>query len=72
MKSSTDGNVIFAMLEFGGSFVKALGEAAMRADLENLAKIKKTWPEIWENYQKLAISRLEGELAEAQRYKRPT
>ncbi len=39
-----------AMLKYGGSFVKALAELAVRADPTNLAKIKYTWSEYWEDY----------------------
>lgn len=42
---------IRAMVEQGGSFVKCLGAAASHADRANLAKIKATWPEYWEDYE---------------------
>ena len=45
-----DHKVIKAMLRYGGSFVQCLAECAFRADANNLAKIKATWPEIWEMY----------------------
>lgn len=43
---------IEAMAKYGGSFVKALAEAARRADPQNLAKIKSTWVEYWAEYEK--------------------
>jgi len=43
---------IEAMAKYGGSFVKALAEAARRADPQNLAKIKATWVEYWAEYEK--------------------
>ena len=43
-----------AMTEYGGSFVKALGQAAMKADDENLRLIKITWPGYWERYTEIA------------------
>lgn len=43
-----------AMLRMGGSFVQALGEAARRADLVNLAKLKATFPEYFTKYAELA------------------
>ncbi len=43
---------IEAMMKYGGSFVKALAEAARRADRQNLAKIKSTWVEYWTEYEK--------------------
>lgn len=42
--------VLNAMKRFGGSFVKCLGEAGLRADKENLLKIENTWPEYWSDY----------------------
>ena len=44
---------IEAMVKYGGSFVKALAEAARRADRQNLAKIKATWVEYWTEYEKM-------------------
>lgn len=46
-----DLKVIEAMRKHGGGFVKALAEAAFRADSENLAKIKDAWPEYWKQYE---------------------
>jgi len=43
---------IQAMKRGGGSFVQALGEAARLADHDNLRRIKETWPEYWERYEK--------------------
>ena len=43
---------IQAMKCGGGSFVQALGEAAQRADDDNLRRIKDAWPEYWEGYEK--------------------
>lgn len=42
-----------AMVSGGGSFVKALGVAAMHADEMNLQKIKETWSGYWEIYEKV-------------------
>lgn len=49
-----DYRVVEAMEKYGGSFVKALAEAARRADSTNLAKIKATWPEYWQQYTEMA------------------
>jgi hypothetical protein len=38
---------INTMMEYGGSFVRKLGAAALVADSDNLAKIKTTWPDYW-------------------------
>ena len=54
---------IDAMEKWGGSFVKALGAAARRADGANLEKIKRTWPEYWADYEKRGIELEEIEKA---------
>lgn len=43
-----------AMKHVGGSFVKALGEALMRADTTNRAKILEAFPEYCDQYRKVA------------------
>ena len=40
------------MMSRGGSFVKALGAALMKADAQNTAKISRTWPDYIEEYSK--------------------
>jgi hypothetical protein len=42
------------MMEYGGSFVRKLGAAALVADEQNLRRIKSTWPEYWEQYTRMA------------------
>ena len=49
-----DLEIIEAMETYGGSFAAALALAARRADQENLAKIKATWPELWARYAEMA------------------
>ena len=49
-----DFDVAFKMIEYGGSFVRKLGAAALVADPENLAKIKATWPDYWSQYDRMA------------------
>ncbi len=56
----TDYAVMQAMIAIGGSFMRALGEAAMSADAINLAKLKTAFPEEWENYTELARMRAEA------------
>jgi hypothetical protein len=46
--------IMDAMELFGGSFVKALANAARMADPINLAKIKATWPDYWDTYREMA------------------
>lgn len=41
------------MEKYGGSFVKALAALARHADFQNLAKIKSTWSEYWDKYEKM-------------------
>lgn len=50
----TDWDVVRTMERFGGGFVRALADACHRADPENLAKIKATWPELWAEYAEMA------------------
>jgi hypothetical protein len=42
------------MMEYGGSFVRKLGAAALVADQQNLNRIKATWPEYWSQYTRMA------------------
>jgi hypothetical protein len=49
-----DSDVINTMIEYGGSFVRKLGAAAIVADSENIAKIKATWPDYWAQYSRMA------------------
>jgi len=51
---AADIETIDAMRRYGGGFVKALAEAAARADDENLQLIKGTWAEYWERYAEMA------------------
>lgn len=45
-----DGVIAKRMIERGGHFAAHLGEALMVADLSNVRKIKKGWPEYWEKF----------------------
>ena len=49
-----DSDVIRTMMEYGGSFVRKLGAAALVADQQNLNRIKATWPEYWDQYSRMA------------------
>lgn len=42
------------MQEYGGSFVRALGAAALAADPVNLKKIRDAFPDYWANYARMA------------------
>ena len=56
-----DFDVARTMIEYGGSFVRKLGAAALVADSDNLAKIKATWPDYWAQYDRMAKQLLEVE-----------
>ena len=49
-----------AMRQYGGSFVKLLGELAEHADAENLHRIKESWPDYWAEYEKKGIEMEKG------------
>ena len=49
-----DYKVVEAMEKYGGSFVKALANAARHADIYNLHKIKQTWSGYWNTYREMA------------------
>ncbi len=53
-----------AMKTYGGGFVQALAVTIERADDENLARIKRTWPEYWAMYEELG-AKLAAKDAEA-------
>jgi len=55
----TDRDVARTMQQYGGSFVSALGSAALKADPTNMAKIKEAWPDYWAHYLRLAQTNLE-------------
>jgi hypothetical protein len=55
-----DNATIEAMQRYGGSFVKALGQAAAHADIFNLKKIKCAFPEYWKEYEKMGEKDSEG------------
>ena len=50
----TDWEVLESMQMRGGLFVRTLATLCHRADPENLAKIKATWPEYWAEYAEMA------------------
>ena len=38
------------MERYGGSFTKALAQAILHADCNNLRKIKSTWADLWQHF----------------------
>lgn len=57
---------IYAMTQRGGSFVSMLGAAAMRADPNNLAKVKSTWSDTWARYEKIGIELEQAEIKQSE------
>lgn len=53
---ATDQEIMAAMHQYGGGFVRSLAIAAAFADEINLEKIKATWPELWMAYNLFAIN----------------
>lgn len=53
MENERDHWTATAMEKYGGSFVEALSDLVRRADANNLAKIKATWPEYWKQYEEM-------------------
>jgi hypothetical protein len=54
LQGCSDYDVICAMRRYGGVFMEALAEAAIRADSVNLGLIKQTWPDDWSRFAELA------------------
>lgn len=50
----TDRDVARTMQEYGGSFVRALGAAALAADPVNLKKLRDAFPDYWAQYLRMA------------------
>jgi len=48
-----DVKVINAMRKYGGSFIKSLAETCIYADETNFERIKKAFPDYWEDYKKM-------------------
>ena len=49
--TTQDSRIIEAMSNYGGSFAKAIANAAKVADSENYNKLKQAFPELWERYE---------------------
>jgi hypothetical protein len=50
----TDSDTIDAMIRYGGSFAKRLGEAFLAADAQNAATLQAAFPKLWTEYQQAA------------------
>jgi hypothetical protein len=47
-------NVVDAMDDFGGSFVKSLAQCFRQADDNNFRKLKEAFSNYWSQYEKMA------------------
>lgn len=52
------------MRQYGGNFVRLLGEALIYADPDNTRRIKEAWPEYWDRY--LNLGKLGKEVEDAE------
>jgi len=46
-----------AMIDEGGGFVEHLGEALIRADIDNTTRIKFAFPHYWDRYGSMGLER---------------
>lgn len=58
----TDAQVIYCMMAHGGSFVRALANAAARADADNLRIIKTAFKTYWRGYAELVVEQVNREV----------
>ena len=54
MQTEQDYKTVEAMEQFGGSFVQALSVCFRRADHINFKKLKVTFSEYWEQYERMS------------------
>ena len=54
METEKDYKIMEAMIKYGGSFVKALGEASAHADPINFEILKNAFPKYWKEYEGMA------------------
>ena len=52
------------MLRYGGSFARAVGQAAQVADDDNLAALKAALPKLWSHYEMMSALSPEQRLAD--------
>ena len=53
--TTQDSRIIDAMSKYGGSFAKAIANAAKVADSDNYNKLKQAFPELWERYESFVV-----------------
>lgn len=61
--NATKLDVIYAMIDYGGGFVRRLGEAWLLADTDSQARLRAAFPHYWEQYTTVAQQRLERNAA---------
>jgi hypothetical protein len=66
-----DYEIVNAMARYGGSFARAVAEAASRADPANLAKLKAAFPDLWDTYAELVTLRRPERAAEDEEEEEP-
>ena len=49
-------DVLNAMCQYGGGFVKSLSAMLLHSDAINTRIIKNAWPEYWKEYKKIALA----------------
>jgi hypothetical protein len=54
MSTVTDDQIVEAMIVYGGSFVEKLGLAYRQADYINQGRLKRAFPDYWQQYADLA------------------
>ena len=53
--TTQDFRIIEAMSKYGGSFAKSIANAAKLADDNNYNTLKRSFPELWEKYEKFVF-----------------
>jgi hypothetical protein len=53
--TTQDSRIIEAMSKYGGSFAKAIANAAKLADDNNYNTLKQAFPELWERYESFVV-----------------
>lgn len=53
--TTQDSRIVDAMSQYGGSFAKAIANAAKVADSDNYNKLKQAFPELWKRYESFVV-----------------
>lgn len=67
MRTEKNYDIVEAMETYGGSFVQALAKCFLHADYQNFSKLKKAFPEYWNEYAEMAQKQNETTLRKKQR-----